>query len=162
MPAPEEAELTAELPYRDPGAALEWLASAFGFRTRMIVRGADGAIVFAETGWGGRDVAVVPELPQRQRSPASIGGRNTQLVRLRTGEAIDIDALCARAQACDAQVVYGPTTEFTGDRACTIADLEGHLWTFSRRGAAPARDIPFGWTVEFPGSDPGAQTLSSS
>ena len=40
--------ITPNIFYDDPASALEWLAKAFGFETRMSMPGPDGAIIHAE------------------------------------------------------------------------------------------------------------------
>jgi uncharacterized glyoxalase superfamily protein PhnB len=140
--------ITTELHYRDPHAALAWLARAFGFQTRMVVADEQGRIIFAETGWGEVTIAVVPEEPAHKRSPAALNGANTQLVRVR-GD-FDVDGHCVRAQAAGAMIVQAPTQYFFGDRAYVAADLEGHLWSFAQRIPGAGGPPPEGWTITFP------------
>jgi len=148
--------ITTELHYRDPDAALAWLACAFGFQTRMVVQDEQGRTIFAETGWGGVTVAIVPEEPFRKSSPQSLGGANTQLVRVR-GD-FDLDSHCVHARAKGATILQEPVQYFFGDRVYVAADLEGHLWSFSQRIPGDGGPPPKGWTITFPShAQPAAQ-----
>jgi uncharacterized glyoxalase superfamily protein PhnB len=53
--------VTAELHYRDPRAALEWLARAFGFETRMMIADEGGRVIFADVGLGNASFAITPK-----------------------------------------------------------------------------------------------------
>jgi uncharacterized glyoxalase superfamily protein PhnB len=140
--------ITTELHYREPVAALDWLAEAFGFETRMVISDERGILVFAEAGLGEVTVAIVPEEPSRKRSPQGLNGANTQLVRIR-GE-MDVQSHCSRARAAGATIVQEPTQYFFGDRVYVAADLEGHLWSFAQRIPGAGGPPPNGWTITYP------------
>jgi uncharacterized glyoxalase superfamily protein PhnB len=140
--------VTAELHYRDPAAAIGWLSQAFGFETRMVIADESGRVIFADVGLGGASFAITPEEPGRKLSPVSVGGANTQLVRIR-GE-FDIDAHCARARATGAIIVQEPIEFFFGDRVYVAADPENHLWSFAQRIPGAGGPPPDGWTITFP------------
>lgn len=104
-----------ELAYADVREAADWLARAFGFRTRLRIGGhriqmhaGDGAIVLVES--GGREQGA------------------TQAVLMRVA---DVDALVARARDAGATVLRPPVTYPYGERQCSLADPGGHMWTFS-------------------------------
>ncbi len=145
-----EPSVLAELHYRDPDAALDWLARAFGFETRMVVRDPQGALVFAETAWGGHSIAIVPELAPHALSPLTAGA-SSATIQVRSDE--DIDAHFVRARDAGATILSEPETLFFGDRIYLAADLEGHVWNFGRRGKGGAP--PEGWTVRFPSREKG-------
>jgi uncharacterized glyoxalase superfamily protein PhnB len=140
--------VTAELHYRDPRAALDWLSRAFGFETRMMIADEDGRVIFADVVLGSASFAITPEEPTRKQSPAALGGANTQLVRIR-GE-FDVDAHCTRARAAGAVIVQEPVEFFFGDRVYVAADLEGHLWSFAQRIPGAGGPPPDGWTITIP------------
>jgi uncharacterized glyoxalase superfamily protein PhnB len=140
------ATVLAELHYADPEAALDWLASAFGFERELVVKNPDGEFVFARAGFRGAAVAVLPEQPPRMRSPLSTGGVATQSVQIRMTD--DIDVHCTRARAAGAEIISEPEDYFFGDRAYLVADLEGHVWNFGQRKSADGRP-PEGWQVQF-------------
>ncbi len=144
----DDVTILAELHYEDPEAALEWLTNAFGFKTRMIVSDADSSLIFAETGWGDHTVGIVPEQGESNRSPQTVGGINTQVVRFRSAN--DIELHCARARDAGARIVQEPKQFFFGDRTYVAADLEGHLWTFAERVPGAGGPPPEGVTVRFP------------
>jgi uncharacterized glyoxalase superfamily protein PhnB len=146
----DETELvvTAELHYRDPRAALDWLTRAFGFETRMMIADEGGRVIIADVGLGSASFAITPEEPGLKLSPAAVGGANTQLVRIRGG--FDVEAHCARARAAGATIVQEPEDFFFGDRVYVAADLEGHLWSFAQRIPGAGGPPPDGWTITFP------------
>lgn len=151
MAAHDPSDLMTELSYGDPRAALDWLAAAFGCTARMLVANPAGQLVYAEAGWGDSLVAVVPEQPERLRSPKAVAGVNTQSIRVRLEQ--DIEAHCERARAAGAVILQEPVLHFFGDHTYRAADLEGHVWAFSRRVSGAGGAPPDGWTVTFPGQD---------
>ena len=71
-----------------------------------------------------------------ERSPASIGGVNTQSTHVAlTG---DLDAHCVRARAAGAVIAAEPEDQFYGDRSGTIEDPYGHVWTLGTH----VEDVP--------------------
>jgi len=139
-------EVTAELVYEDPEAALAWLSNAFGFETRMTVRDDTQRLLFAETGLGEHTVSIGGERPW-VRSPKNAGVA-TQSVQIRFSE--DVDAHCARAHAAGATILREPELFFFGDRSYDVADHEGHIWSFNQRIPGAAGPPPPGWTISFP------------
>lgn len=119
--------------YRDPNAALAWLEKAFGFETTMVVENEDGSIGHSEMR-AGRDglIMVGREWDEFHKSPASVGGINTQSVHVHLDDADDIDAHFQRAIDAGAKRLRDPADQFYGDRVYGVVDPEGHQWTFSR------------------------------
>lgn len=119
--------------YREPKAALRWLEKAFGFEVTLFVEGPGGdeRYIHSELSCGGQGQLMVGgEWSEWTKSPRSLSGNNTQMVRVQLGS--DLDAHCERARAAGAVIVQEPKTEFYGDRTYRCADLEGHHWTFSQ------------------------------
>jgi uncharacterized glyoxalase superfamily protein PhnB len=120
------------LSYRDPKAALDWLARAFDFELTMAIDGPDDdpTQCHYEMGYEGRGrIMIGGEWNEWMRSPASVDGRNTTSVHVDvTG---DIDAHCERARAAGARVLVEPADQFYGDRVYRCVDPEGHHWTFA-------------------------------
>lgn len=116
--------------YRDPKAALDWLTKAFGFERSMVITDKEGNVVHSEMRFGEGLVYVGGEWAEFVASPASTGGRNTQLihVQLKAG----IDEHCARARAACAAILAEPADQFYGDRTYRARDPEGHVWTFGQ------------------------------
>ena len=121
--------------YQDNRAALKWLEQAFGFEPSEILTDADGKIVHAEMTYGDGVVMIGSEWADWTRSPAALGGKNTQRIHVRVARGIDEH--CARARQAGARIVMEPADQFYGDRTYIAADLEGHHWSF----AQPVRDI---------------------
>jgi uncharacterized glyoxalase superfamily protein PhnB len=116
--------------YKDNGAALEWLQNAFGFEASEVLTGANGDIIHAEMSHGDGVIMIGSEYAEWTRSPASIGGKNTQRVHVRLGHGIDEH--CARARQAGAKIATEPADQFYGDRTYMAVDHEGHHWTFSQ------------------------------
>jgi uncharacterized glyoxalase superfamily protein PhnB len=134
----ETPVFTAAVTYRDPKAALDWLADAFGFEVTMAIDGPDDApeMCHYEMAVEGRGrIMIGAEWAGWTRSPASVGGANTQTTHVDlTG---DLDAHCERARAAGATIAAEPEDQFYGDRTYRAVDPEGHAWTFS----AHVRDV---------------------
>jgi uncharacterized glyoxalase superfamily protein PhnB len=118
------------LAYKDNRGALKWLQNAFGFEPSEVLTDAEGNIVHAEMTHGDGVVMIGTEWADWTRSPASLGGKNTQRVHVRIERGIDEH--CARARRAGAKVVKEPEDQFYGDRTYIATDLEGHYWTFSQ------------------------------
>jgi uncharacterized glyoxalase superfamily protein PhnB len=132
---PHRPSFISSLAYKDTRAALKWLQSAFGFEPSEVLTDAEGNIVHAEMTHGDGVVMIGTEWADWTRSPASLGGKNTQRVHVRIERGIDEH--CARARRAGAKIVKEPEDQFYGDRTYIAADLEGHYWTFSQ----PVRDV---------------------
>lgn len=116
--------------YKDPAAALDWLEKVFGFVRSMVIKDAGGAIVHSEMKFGEGTIMVGSEWTDYVASPASTGGRNTQMVHLRIPG--DIEGHFARAKAAGAMIVRELEDQFYGDRTYSARDLEGHVWSFGQ------------------------------
>ena len=119
------ATVTPVLAYPDVRAAVDWLATAFGFEERVRIGdahraqlrvGSDGAVVVAEG------------------SPGSSGDR--QLIKVRVP---DVDEAFARAVNSGAHVVNELRTWEYGERSGVLEDLAGHRWELTQtvRDTAP-------------------------
>ena len=116
--------------YRDPRAALAWLAAAFGFELFMLLETADGEVVHSEMRYGDGVIMVGSEWSENHQSPLSVNGRNTQTLDIHVDT--DIDAHCERAKRAGAEIIAEPQTQFYGDRTYRCRDPEGHIWTISQ------------------------------
>ncbi len=124
--------------YRDPKAALRWLEGAFGFELFMLIEDQEGNLAHSEMRFGNAAVMIGNEWSDDHKSPASIGGKNTQTVHISIDT--DLDAHCAHARAAGAEILREPETQFYGDRTYSCRDLEGHIWTVSQTVAAVTRE----------------------
>jgi uncharacterized glyoxalase superfamily protein PhnB len=133
--------VTPSVAYRDPLAALKWLEAAFGFETTVFVTDKDGNAAHIEMGFNGGAIYVAgewdgpPFAPARVKSPASLDGVVTGVLRIHMDEGLD--AHYARAKAAGAQIVQEPSDQFYGDRIYRAIDPEGHFWVFSQ----PVREV---------------------
>jgi uncharacterized glyoxalase superfamily protein PhnB len=127
---PRRPAFIPSLAYRDNRAALTWLQNAFGFEPSEILTDSAGNIVHAEMTHGDGIVMIGTEWADWTRSPASLGGKNSQRVHVRIEHGID--GHCDRARQAGAGIVKEPEDQFYGERAYIAVDLEGHYWTFSQ------------------------------
>jgi uncharacterized glyoxalase superfamily protein PhnB len=126
------------LAYKDPMKALDWLAKAFGFKRIMLITAPDGKLVHAEMTFGNGYIMVGGEWADFAASPATTGGRCTQILHVHIDA--DIDAHCERARAAGAVVLMEPADQFYGDRTYRVRDPEGHVWTFAQTLRAVTRE----------------------
>jgi uncharacterized glyoxalase superfamily protein PhnB len=117
----------AHLAYDDVGAAVAWLARAFGFQERTLVRHtrADGRV-------GRTQMQVVD-------SVITLGTPSVHAASPRSGVSSmlyvyvdDVDAHYARARTAGATIVLELEERPWGDRTYQAADPEGHQWTFAQ------------------------------
>ena len=132
------AQLSSALSYRDPKAALAWLERAFGFELTMLLETAEGEVAHSQMTCGDGMIMVGSEWSEDHKSPASIGGKNTQTVHIQVDE--DVDAHCERARKAGAVILAEPETQFYGDRTYRCRDPEGHIWTISQTVQAISRE----------------------
>lgn len=132
------APLMSAVCYRDPRAALKFLEAAFGFEISMLIEDADGGIAHSEMRFGDCVLMVGNEWSDDHKSPASIGGKNTQTVHIQITS--DIDAHCERARAAGFEILAEPETQFYGDRTYRCRDPEGHIWTVGQTVQAVTRE----------------------
>jgi uncharacterized glyoxalase superfamily protein PhnB len=122
--------LSPALFYRDPRAALKWLADAFDFEVFMLIEDNEGALVHSEMRFGDAAVSIGSEWSDDHQSPASVGGRNTQTTHIHIET--DVGAHCERARKAGAEIIAEPETQFYGDRTYRCRDPEGHIWTIAQ------------------------------
>jgi len=132
------------LRYEDAPAALQWLATAFGFEQQLVIRGPGGRIEHAEMRLG--PVYIMLGSVERGRrdgigmkSVKQLGGASQGIcVFIR-----DIDAHYQRAKAAGAEIVRAPADEDHGARAYIARDLEGNVWSFGNyMPGGPPADAP--------------------
>jgi uncharacterized glyoxalase superfamily protein PhnB len=130
--------ISASLAYQDPGRAIDWLVSAFGFVVRIKVPNEQGGIQHSELTFGEGVVMVAGERshgPISARSPKSLAGATTQALFIYVD---DIENHYTRALGAGAVVVRELATtdygaEYWSDRGYTVLDPEGHTWHFAQR-----------------------------
>lgn len=127
--------ITPYLLYRDAGAALDWLAKAFGLRkTRDVFKGEDGRVNHASMTLG-EAVLMLGSPGADFQGPRAIGHVTQNLYV----DVDDVDKHYARAVKAGANVIEEPTDTAYGARRYGAEDLEGHRWYFAQDLAARPR-----------------------
>ncbi len=134
----DRSGLSSALCYRDPKAALKALEAAFGFELVMLIEDGEGNLVHSEMRCGDSLIMIGNEWSEDHKSPASVGGKNTQTVHIRIDT--DVDAHCVRARAAGFEIFAEPETQFYGDRTYRCRDPEGHIWTVGQTVQAVSRE----------------------
>lgn len=124
------APLISAVCYRDPKAALKFLEAAFGFEVVMLIEDEHGDLAHSEMRFGNAAIMIGNEWSEDHKSPASIGGKNTQTVHIQIDT--DVDVHCERARAAGFNIIVEPATQFYGDRTYRCRDPEGHIWTVAQ------------------------------
>ena len=131
--------ISSSLTYAHAARAIDWLCNAFGFEVQLKVEADNGKIAHSELVLGGGMVMIGDDDEGKnrswRRSPASLGGANTQTLCVYID---DVDAHCERARKAGATIAKEPTTTDYGDgywvdRSYECIDLEGHHWWFMTR-----------------------------
>lgn len=135
---PQRPAFISSIIYKDNRAALKWLQRAFAFEVSAVLTDAKGDIAHAEMSHGDGVVMIGNEWVDWARSPASIGGKNTQRIHVHLDEGVD--AHCARARAAGAKIEMEPCDQFYGERCYVAVDLDGHHWTFSQTARPVSRE----------------------
>ena len=128
IPSGTEGRVIPYLMIKGAATAIDFYKEAFGAEERYRMEMPDGGIGHADLLVNGAPVylADVPEdVPGRPRDPNQLGATSVLLHQY----VEDVDALVARAETAGATVVRPPEDQFYGDRAATIQDPFGHLWS---------------------------------
>lgn len=120
--------ITPYLLYRDAGAAVAWLAKAFGLR-RMgdLYKAADGRVSHAALKFGDAIVMLGspgPDFP----NPKTLGCATQNLYV----DVDDVEKHYARAVKAGAKIIEEPANTFYGARRYGAEDPEGHRWYFAQ------------------------------
>jgi uncharacterized glyoxalase superfamily protein PhnB len=126
--------ITPYLLYQDAGAALDWLAKAFGLRrSGDVYKGADGRVNHGAMKLGDAEMMLGSPGPDF-KNPKLLGVATQNLYV----DVEDVDKHYARAVAAGAKIIEKPTDTFYGARRYGAEDPEGHRWYFAQVLAAPA------------------------
>jgi uncharacterized glyoxalase superfamily protein PhnB len=124
--------------YMDVAAAIDWLATAFGFKERgERYTEPDGTVSHAELELNGGIVMLGypgPEYqsPARHAEVCQSAAKWLELPYIIDGVmvyVVDVDRHCAQARSAGATILREPQDEPYG-RLYNAADLEGHRWMF--------------------------------
>ena len=133
--APTYPRITPYLLYEDVPAALDWLATAFGFRERLRYTGSDGTVNHAEMELGD-GVIMLGDPGGDFRGPKGLGGV-TVIVHVYVD---DVDEHYRRARDAGARILRELEDQAYGDRRYDVEDLEGHHWSFAQQIRSVARE----------------------
>lgn len=109
-------------------AAIDFYARAFNASELLRLDAPDGGIVHAEIKIGNSPVMLADENPDMGAiCPTTLGGAGASLCIY----VEDCDALFAQALGAGAQELRAVEDQFYGDRAGTLQDPFGHVWTIA-------------------------------
>jgi uncharacterized glyoxalase superfamily protein PhnB len=131
--------LSSGVVYKDCAAMIDWLCNALAFELRIRVDDDKGQPIHCELTYGEALIMLASESDAKRfgipmKSPLTAGA-NTQTLMLYVD---DVDAHCAHARACGAQIIDEPSDRDYGeehwtDRSYGLLDPEQHLWWFAQR-----------------------------
>jgi PhnB protein len=108
--------------------AIEFYKRIFGARVLLSLAEPSGKIGHAEIKIGDSRIMLADEYPQTgYRSPQSLGGSPVSILLY----VEDCDATFERAIANGAKTLNPMSDQFYGDRAGTLQDPFGHVWTIA-------------------------------
>ena len=117
--------------YKDPDAAFEFLRDVLGLEEHAVYRSDDGKIVHAEMKIGTGVMMFGPPndgpFEKHMADPQDLDGRETTTIYAVID---DVAARFAKVQAGGAKVLMPLEEQFYGGSSFTVADPEGHIWTF--------------------------------
>ena len=118
------------LRYLDAKSMIDWLCDAFGFQRHLVVEDEQGGIAHAQLTLGNAMImlgsARDDAFGKLMSTAEALGGVSQSAYIV----VADIDALCARARACGAEIVMAPKDEDYGGRGFSCRDPEQQLWNF--------------------------------
>ncbi len=122
--------ITACLTVRDATAALVFYQQAFFAKVLIMLKSPDGKLAHGEIKIGESVVMLVEEVPDSElASPQTLGGAGVSLLVY----VEEVDKVYAHAIAAGAEIVCPIEDQFYGDRAGTLCDPFGHVWTIASR-----------------------------
>lgn len=119
---------TPYLVVHDARAAIGFYKSAFDATEHLLLAAPDGKVGHAEVRIGDSILMLSDEHPEMGfRGPKSLGGSAVSILLY----VEDVDASFDRAVAAGAKVQRPVGDQFYGDRAGTLEDPFGHVWTIA-------------------------------
>ncbi|ARE39648.1 Glyoxalase family protein [Rhodovulum sp. P5] len=117
--------------YRNPEAALAFLAGVLGLDEHAVYRDEYGALVHAELRIGDGVVMIGPwgrgAFDDHMIDPKDTGGRETTTIYAVIPDVAD---RYERAKDAGAEIVLPYDAHDHGGHSFSVADPEGHMWTF--------------------------------
>ena len=124
-PAETLPTLFPYLSYQDAGAALDWLAEAFGFTKSVDFRDAKGNVTHAEMSFGNGAIMLGAATAEQTAESRNVPAEHGIYVYV-----ADVDAHYQRALAAGAHIVFPPEDTEWGTRRYRALDPEGYEWSF--------------------------------
>ena len=125
--------VTPQLTVDNAAQAIDWYKKALGAEEVMRFAGPDGKIMHAEIRVGDSLIMLTDATGAAGKAPSATGGSPASFWIY----VEDCDALFKRAVAAGAKVPPGPmgqlADQFWGDRAGTVTDPHGLVWTIATR-----------------------------
>ena len=142
----ERQNVIPMLSYADGLAAMQWLASAFGF-TERVRHVAEGRLAHGELLANGALIMLAtpsPDYqgPRKHRENCEQARKWSSVPYIVDGILVhvdDVDAHCARARAAGATILSEPEATPFG-RIYRAEDLEGHRWMFVSRATGSTQE----------------------
>lgn len=117
--------------YRDPETALTFLRDVLALQEHAVYRDGAGVIQHVQMKLGAGLMMFGPAqdgpFDAHLAAPGDIGGRETTTIFV---VVTDVAARHDRCVAAGAKILLPLEDQFYGGQAFTVADPEGHIWTF--------------------------------
>jgi PhnB protein len=126
-PPPDTPRVTPYILYENLENALDWLTTAFGFKERLRMPGADGKIGHAEMMLD--DGLIMMGHPGPEYQSPKRHGHVCQLIYVYVN---DIEAHFQQAQKSGAKILTQLQDKEYGDRIYSAEDPEGQHWFFAQ------------------------------
>jgi PhnB protein len=119
---------TPHLIIKDAASAIDFYKQTFGAKVLLCLAETEGKIGHAEIQIGDSRIMLADEYPQiGYRSPQFLGGSPVSILLY----VDDCDTIFERAMAKGAKTLSPVTDQVYGDRAGTVEDPFGHIWTIT-------------------------------
>lgn len=122
--------ITPYLLVRNAKEAIEFYERAFDANVILVLESPDKMVAHAEVRIEGSTIMLAEEYPAMgSTSPSSLGGSSVNLLL----HVEDVDHAFTRVVAQGAKIISPVVDQFYGDRAGTVKDPFGHIWTLASR-----------------------------
>ncbi|AOT07342.1 VOC family protein [Pseudoalteromonas luteoviolacea] len=120
--------ITPYLIVQGAGEAIQFYQKVFSASLVMQLNMADGSIAHAELKVGDSHIMISDECPDMHfKGPKQLGGTAVSLMHY----VEDVDFVFSQALAMGAKEIRAVEDQFYGDRAGTLEDPFGHVWTIA-------------------------------
>ncbi|MBY6185568.1 VOC family protein [Marinobacter hydrocarbonoclasticus] len=136
--SPTGSQLNPYLVMDDAKAAITFYETVFGAITTRVMAMPDGRIGHAEVSIGDSTLMLADEFPDMGfHGPAHFGGTPVSFCLY----VANVDAVYERAVAAGAKALRPVEDQFYGDRAGTLEDPFGHVWTLATHNEDLSDDV---------------------